>query len=141
MLAKSRRDVIICCLLLVPRRTVLCCYNGFVVRDNLFTRNLWPSLKGDRDLSCSKNGAWYLGSAGERKDIDIPNNINAADTTNADQVYTGKTLGLDLTGAGVTVGTWEAGGTVRASHDELTGRVTVVDKQRCQERLRRPQER
>lgn len=36
-------------------------------------------------------------------------NSNAADTTNADQLWEGGGLGLSLTGAGVTVGVWEAG--------------------------------
>lgn len=53
-------------------------------------------------------------------------NINAADTTNADQLWAGGGLGLNLTGSGVTVGIWD-GGPVRSTHQELSGRVTVVD--------------
>jgi subtilisin family serine protease len=53
-------------------------------------------------------------------------NANAADTTNADQLWSGGGLGLNLTGAGVTVGIWDDGA-VRATHRELAGRVTVVD--------------
>lgn len=52
-------------------------------------------------------------------------NEEAADTTNADQLWTGGGLGLNLTGAGVTVGIWEAleGGTrweVRDTHEAFT---------------------
>jgi len=53
-------------------------------------------------------------------------NANAADTTNADQLRSGGGLGLTLTGAGVTVGIWD-GGSVRSTHQEFTGNVTVVD--------------
>ena len=53
-------------------------------------------------------------------------NVNAADTTNADQLRSGGGLGLTLTGAGVTVGLWD-GGDVRATHVELVGNVTALD--------------
>lgn len=59
-------------------------------------------------------------------------NEEAADSTNANQLWTGGGLGLNLTGAGVTVGVWEAleGGTqweVRDTHETFTGRVTFGD--------------
>ncbi|MEM6257266.1 MAG: S8 family serine peptidase, partial [Planctomycetota bacterium] len=38
-------------------------------------------------------------------------NLDAADSTNADQLWSGGGLGLDLTGAGVTVGVWESSAT------------------------------
>ncbi len=55
-------------------------------------------------------------------------NINAADTTNANQLWTAGGLDLNLTGAGVDVGVWD-GGEVRATHQEFSNgsRVTVVD--------------
>lgn len=53
-------------------------------------------------------------------------NINAADTTNADQIWVGGSLGLNLTGAGLTVGIWD-GGAIRSTHQELTGRVSIID--------------
>lgn len=53
-------------------------------------------------------------------------NVNAADTTNSDQLWSGGGLGLTLTGSGVTVGLWD-GGDVRATHVELVGNVTVID--------------
>jgi hypothetical protein len=45
-------------------------------------------------------------------------NEQAADSINADQVWTGGGLGLNLNGAGVTVGMWD-GGSVRASHEDF----------------------
>lgn len=51
-------------------------------------------------------------------------NVNAADTVNADEIWGGTTL--NLTGAGITVGIWDEGA-VRSTHQELTGRVTLVD--------------
>jgi len=53
-------------------------------------------------------------------------NINAADTTNADQLWSGGGLGLDLTGAGYTVGVWDAGA-ILDTHQEFGDRVTVQD--------------
>jgi len=82
-------------------------------------------------------GMFFLGSGFEPRDLrrDQPDNVNAADTTNTDQIRGPGNLGL--TGAGLTVGVWEAveGATpadpnrayVRTTHQELTGRVTVSD--------------
>lgn len=56
----------------------------------------------------------------------ITNNKNAAISTRANKVYTGGGAGLSLTGAGVTLGIWD-GGSVRSTHIEVTGRVTIVD--------------
>lgn len=56
----------------------------------------------------------------------ILTNINAADATNADQTWLGGGLGLNLTGTGITVEIWD-GGAVRWMHQELAGRVTVLD--------------
>ncbi len=53
-------------------------------------------------------------------------NRDAADTINADDLAPGGSLGLNLTGDGVTVGIWD-GGRVRHTHRELAGRVTVLD--------------
>lgn len=54
------------------------------------------------------------------------NNANAAKTTRANHLNTGGTLGLDLNGQGMVARVWD-GGTVRASHNFFSGRVTVVD--------------
>ncbi|MBM3889238.1 MAG: hypothetical protein FJ388_08945, partial [Verrucomicrobia bacterium] len=74
------------------------------------------------------NGTWFLGAsvAPDQLRINRSANVNAADTTNADQLRSGGGLGLNLTGAGVTVGVWD-GGAVRSTHQEFGGRVTVVD--------------
>ena len=56
----------------------------------------------------------------------ITNNINAADTVSTDECWLGGTLGLDLSGLGVTLGIWDAG-RVRPGHTEFTGRVTQRD--------------
>ena len=54
------------------------------------------------------------------------NNVDAADTTNTDQVKPGSSLGLSLTGSGYTVGVWD-GGLIRDTHQEFGGRVTLAD--------------
>ena len=55
-----------------------------------------------------------------------PLNVNAADTTNADYLQPGGSLGLDLDGTGYTVGVWDAGA-VLPTHQEFGGRVDVID--------------
>ena len=60
--------------------------------------------------------------------LEAPHNVDAADTTNTEWIQPGGNLGLNLTGAGYTVGVWEAGnGLIRDTHQEFGGRVTVVD--------------
>lgn len=54
------------------------------------------------------------------------NNANAAKSTRANHLNTGGALGLDLNGQGMIARVWD-GGTVRASHNLFTNRVTVVD--------------
>ncbi len=56
----------------------------------------------------------------------ITTNVNTADTLNADQLWYGGGLGLDLTGSDMTVGLWD-GGYVRTTHQELVNRVTIGD--------------
>jgi hypothetical protein len=53
-------------------------------------------------------------------------NVDAADTVSTDEVWPGGTAGLNLEGAGMTVGEWD-GGAVDASHSDLAGRVVQVD--------------
>ncbi len=55
------------------------------------------------------------------------NNANASKSTRANHLNTGGSLGLDLNGQGMIARVWD-GGTVRASHNLFTGRVTVVDE-------------
>ena len=56
----------------------------------------------------------------------VAHNVDAADTTNAEDLHPGGSLGLDLTGSGYTVGIWD-GGAVLDTHQEFGGRVTVID--------------
>jgi len=79
------------------------------------------------------DGMWFLGAGPPPSLLNIPSpaNVNAADTTNADQLRSGGGLGLNLTGLGVTVGVWD-GGPVRATHQEFNdgvnpSRVMVID--------------
>ncbi|MEM9213229.1 MAG: S8 family serine peptidase [Cyanobacteria bacterium P01_F01_bin.150] len=80
-------------------------------------------------------GVWFLGEGIHPDDLNIvrPTNIRAADTTNTEQLQPGGSLGLNLTGSGLTVGIWEAveRGTnswrVRNTHEQLNGRVNIVD--------------
>ncbi|OQX83553.1 hypothetical protein B6D60_10335 [candidate division KSB1 bacterium 4484_87] len=53
-------------------------------------------------------------------------NLDAAKTVSADDVWPGGTAGLALTGNNVIVGEWDGGG-VRSSHQELNGRVVQMD--------------
>lgn len=88
------------------------------------------------DLGISVNpiqvgdGIWFLTNELALDDprLQVSHNLNAADTTNADQVRTGGGLGLSLDGTGVTVGVWEVGGGIRATHQEFSGgRVVFGD--------------
>jgi len=74
------------------------------------------------------DGTWFLGAGLPPSQLNIRHtaNVNAADTTNADQLRSGGGMGLSLSGQGVTVGIWD-GNAVRATHQEFGGRVTVVD--------------
>lgn len=56
-----------------------------------------------------------------------PDNIVSQASVSADRIKTGGGLGLNLSGAGQVLGIWEAGGTVRATHQEFGGRVTNLD--------------
>lgn len=53
-------------------------------------------------------------------------NAEGASVINSDELYTGGAAGLDLSGAGQTLGEWDGGG-VLTTHNELIGRVTQGD--------------
>ncbi|MEA1889960.1 MAG: S8 family serine peptidase, partial [Pseudomonadota bacterium] len=53
-------------------------------------------------------------------------NADAADTISTDEIQVGGSTGLGLTGSGLKIGEWD-GGSVKASHNELTGRITNID--------------
>lgn len=56
----------------------------------------------------------------------ITNNLTAAATISTDQCWPGGSLGLNLTGSGITLGEWD-GGAVRLTHQEFGGRVAQED--------------
>ncbi|MEM9588359.1 MAG: S8 family serine peptidase, partial [Planctomycetota bacterium] len=97
-----------------------------------FERTVGPSGPDEagRDVSVEPGKVTFLGKGIPPWEIDItaPTNANANDTTNADQVVSGGSLGLDLDGAGYTVGVFEAGnGLVRQTHREFDTRVSQED--------------
>ncbi len=56
----------------------------------------------------------------------ITNNADAAATVSTDVLWPGGLAGLDLDGAGMVVGQWDAGA-IYSDHPDLTGRVVQVD--------------
>lgn len=59
----------------------------------------------------------------------LTDNLNAARSTNTDDVWPGGSAGFGLTGAGTALGElgeWDGGG-VRTTHNEFGGRVTQMD--------------
>ncbi len=56
----------------------------------------------------------------------ITDNVDAADSLSSDECWPGGSSGLNLTGAGVTLGIWDGGG-VRLTHEEFGGRATQID--------------
>jgi len=52
--------------------------------------------------------------------------VEAADSLSADELWPGGSTGLNLTGAGVTLGIWD-GGAVDPSHPEFRGRLRIRD--------------
>ncbi len=56
----------------------------------------------------------------------VTNNADAADSISTDECLPGGSSGLGLTGSGVTLGIWDAGG-VRISHQEFGGRAVQID--------------
>lgn len=57
---------------------------------------------------------------------DAPYNKGAAETVGADQLRTGGSLGVNLTGKGIKVGVWD-GGYARETHVEYSGRILTGD--------------
>lgn len=53
-------------------------------------------------------------------------NLNAAKTVSTDKVWPGGSMGLNLTGSGITLAVWD-GGKVRNTHQEFGGRVIQKD--------------
>lgn len=53
-------------------------------------------------------------------------NASSVSSIRGNSLYPGGSLGLNVTGQGITVGVWD-GGKVRDTHQELTGRITLGD--------------
>jgi serine protease AprX len=53
-------------------------------------------------------------------------NAGSVATLRADSMYPGGSLGLNVTGQGITIGIWD-GGKVRNTHQEFVGRITLGD--------------
>jgi len=58
---------------------------------------------------------------------DLPDNTVSQQTSAADSVKANGGLGLSLSGAGITIGLWEAGGLPRATHQEFGGRAVLME--------------
>lgn len=63
--------------------------------------------------------------SGGRPVFYVTNNLDAADTVSTDEVRPGGSAGLDLDGAGMTVGEWDGGAIY--DHTDFIGRLTQVD--------------
>ena len=75
------------------------------------------------------DNVYFLGAGPSLNDprLRAPTNVDAADTTNADQLRTGGGLGLNLDGTGVTVHVWDGFTHARNTHQEFGGRLTFGD--------------
>ena len=65
-------------------------------------------------------------AADGRPEYYMTNNLNAARTVSADDLWSGGGAGYGLSGNGVTLGIWDGDG-VRTTHQELNGRVVQRD--------------
>jgi hypothetical protein len=54
-------------------------------------------------------------------------NFGSTITSRANHLFDGGSLGLNLTGNGITAGVWEVNGYIRGSHEALVGRVNVLN--------------
>ncbi len=58
---------------------------------------------------------------------DFDDNVDVATTGRIDKIWNGGSSGLNLTGAGIEIGHWEAGGLALTTHQELTGKITHAE--------------
>jgi hypothetical protein len=80
------------------------------------------------NIPLKKNGSSLRAIGPDGRPIyDAPDNVVSQQTTSATQVKTNGGLGLNLDGAGITIGLWEAGGIPRASHQEFGGRAQIME--------------
>ncbi|MEA5460834.1 S8 family serine peptidase [Arcicella sp. LKC2W] len=75
-----------------------------------------------------KNGSFYflkdIDADGNPVYINTKSNVESGTLIKANQLYSGGTLGVNITGQNMVVGIWD-GGQVRATHELLTGKVAM----------------
>ncbi|MDZ7896850.1 MAG: S8 family serine peptidase [Arcicella sp.] len=75
-----------------------------------------------------ENGSFYylknIDKDGNPVYINTKSNVESGTLIKANQFYTGGTLGVNITGQNMVAGIWD-GGQVRATHELLSGRVTM----------------
>jgi len=89
----------------------------------LAEQNGWPVHK---DLGNGKAMELMAVSQSGKPIYYITDNLNAAKTVSTDKLWPGGSSGLNLDGTGMTAGEWDEG-SIRATHQELTGRITQKD--------------
>ena len=60
---------------------------------------------------------------------DFDDNLNAAKSSQIDEIWVGGSTGLDLNGSGIEIGHWEASGLALITHQELAGKVTHAENE------------
>ncbi|PWK26386.1 subtilase family protein [Arcicella aurantiaca] len=79
-----------------------------------------------------KNGSFYflkeIDAQGNPVYINTKSNVESGILIKANQLYTGGTLGVNITGQNMVVGIWD-GGQVRATHELLSGKVAMQAEQ------------
>jgi serine protease AprX len=80
----------------------------------------------------TKNGSvYYIKSIDEKGNpvyINTKSNIDSGELIKANSLYSGGSIGTNITGTGMVVGVWD-GGQVRATHELLSGQVTMQPSQ------------
>lgn len=87
-----------------------------------YSDSLRLPLKAERDGRITEVAGFVNGRLRYR----TTHNLTAAATTSTSAVWSGGGAGLNLSGSGITLGIWD-GGSVRTTHQEFGGRVTVKD--------------
>lgn len=78
------------------------------------------------DTDSSGFSQWVAFSGNGHPLVMATANLTAAKTVSTDKVWPGGSMGLNLTGNGITLAIWD-GGKVRSTHQEFGGRVTQKD--------------
>lgn len=80
------------------------------------------------ERSFTKNGSLYylksIDKNGKPVYINTKSNIESGELIKANTLYSGGSIGAAITGTGMVVGVWD-GGQVKATHELLTGKVTM----------------